>query len=108
MKFEAPGLRVTQAEQPRLFALIEKVAKAADEPLPDEVYLTMEANAAVAQVPRSRRVLIVGVPLMHLMTEREFEGVLAHEFGHYSGGNTKLGRWIYRTRETIGRTMIRS
>ncbi len=31
--------------------------------------------------------------------------MLAHEFGHYSGGDTKLGPWIYRTRETIVRTV---
>jgi len=105
LRFSAPGLRVTAADHPRLFALIESVARSADEPLPNDVYLTMEVNAAVAQVTRTRRVLIIGVPLMQLMTEREFEGVLAHEFGHYSGGDTKLGPWIYRTRETIGRTI---
>ena len=31
--------------------------------------------------------------------------MLAHEFGHYSGGDTRLGPWIYRTRATIVRTV---
>jgi hypothetical protein len=31
--------------------------------------------------------------------------VLAHEFGHFHGGDTKLGPWIYKTRAAIGRTL---
>ena len=31
--------------------------------------------------------------------------MLAHEFGHYYGGDTKLGPWIYKTRAAIGRTL---
>lgn len=105
LKFEAPGLRVTKNEQPELLELVEAEAKAAGEPMPDDVYLTLEANAAVTQASRTRRVLIVGVPLLHILSERQLRGVIAHEFGHYSGGDTKLGPWIYRTRETIVRTV---
>ena len=28
--------------------------------------------------------------------------MLAHEFGHFYGGDTKLGPWIYKTRAAIG------
>jgi heat shock protein HtpX len=31
--------------------------------------------------------------------------VLAHEFGHYHGGDTRLGPWVYKTRAAIGRTL---
>src|SRR5689334_9433120 len=105
LKFEAPGLSVTQADQPELFALVSEEAKAAGEPMPDDVFLTLEANAAVRQTSRGRRALIIGVPLLHILSERELRGVIAHEFGHYSGGDTRLGPWIYRTRETIIRTV---
>ena len=105
LHFTAPGVKVTASEQPRLLALVEEEAKAAGEPMPDDVYLTLEANAAVTQASRTRRVLIVGVPLLHILSESELRGVLAHEFGHYSGGDTRLGPWIYRTRETIERTV---
>ena len=105
LKFEAPGLKVTETEQPELLALVRAEAEAAGEPMPDDVYLTLEANAAVTQASRSRRVLIIGVPLLHILSERELRGVIAHEFGHYSGGDTKLGPWIFRTRETIIRTV---
>jgi hypothetical protein len=42
---------------------------------------------------------------MQVMTVSEMRAVLAHEFGHYKGGDTKLGPWVYRTRETIERTL---
>jgi Zn-dependent protease with chaperone function len=103
--FVAPGLRITRDQQPRLFELIEQEARAGGEEVPDDVYLTLEDNAGVAQVSRRRRVLVLGLPLLHILTERQLRGVLAHEFGHYSGGDTRLGPWIYRTRETIGRTV---
>jgi heat shock protein HtpX len=105
LKFEAPGLKIGEREQPRLFALIRREAEAAGEPVPDELYLTLDANAAVTQASRRSRVLILGIPLLHILSERELRGVLAHEFGHYSGGDTRLGPWIHRTRDTIIRTV---
>lgn len=47
----------------------------------------------------------LGLPLMSRLTTTEFAAVLAHEFGHFHGGDTALGPWIYRTRATIGRTL---
>ena len=47
----------------------------------------------------------VGLPLLELLTEAELRAVIAHEFGHYVGGDTALGPWIYRTRAAIGRTL---
>jgi hypothetical protein len=31
--------------------------------------------------------------------------VLAHEFGHYAGGDTRIGAWTWRTRATISHTI---
>ena len=105
LRFEPPGVRIDHASQPRLLSLIAEEAKAMKEKEPDEVYATMEVNAAVTEVGRGRRVMIVGVPLLHVLSERGFRGVIAHELGHYRGGDTRLGPLIYRTREAIGRTI---
>jgi heat shock protein HtpX len=104
-RFEAPGLRLDRGGQPRLIELVDDEAKAMGEKTPDEVYATMEVNAAVTEAGRGRRVMIVGLPLLHLLSERGLRGVIAHELGHYAGGDTRLGPWIYRTREAIGRTI---
>ena len=73
--------------------------------MPEDVYLTFGGERRGDAAFAAHRVMIVGVPLMHILSERQLRGVIAHEFGHYSGGDTRLGPWIYRTRETIGRTI---
>jgi hypothetical protein len=47
----------------------------------------------------------LGLPLLQFVSERGLRGIVAHELGHYAGGDTRLGPWIYRTRATIGRTL---
>ena len=109
-RFEAPGPRLDGTEQPRLFGLVSDVARDAGQAVPAEVYLVNEVNAWVAQRGGvmgfgSRPVMGLGLPLLSRLSVPEFRGVLAHEFGHYSGGDTRLGPWIYKTRAAIGRTL---
>ena len=40
-----------------------------------------------------------------MLSVSQLRAVLAHEFGHFHGGDTKLGPWIYKTRAAIGRTL---
>jgi hypothetical protein len=42
---------------------------------------------------------------MQVLTEPQFSAVIAHEFGHYVGGDTRLGPWIYKTRMAMSRTI---
>jgi heat shock protein HtpX len=105
LPFKPPGVRLTRGAQPRLLAVIDEEAEACGERTPEEVYATFDVNAAVLEVNRRRRVMIIGLPLLHLVSERGLRAVIAHEFGHYTGGDTRLGPWIYRTRAAIGRTI---
>lgn len=109
-KFEAPGPLLTRDGHPQLFAEIEGVAHATRQAMPAEVYLVHDINAWVSQRGGimgfgSRRVMGLGLPLMKLLTCSQFRAVLAHEFGHYHGGDTKLGPWIFKTRNAIIRTV---
>jgi heat shock protein HtpX len=106
LKYEPAGVRINAGDQPRLFALIDEEVASAGEAPPERVYATLQVNAAVTEVGGGR-VMEVGLPLMHILTERELRSVIAHELGHYAGGDTRLGPWIYRTRETIIRTIQR-
>jgi heat shock protein HtpX len=54
---------------------------------------------------RSRRVMGLGLPLLQVLSVCQLRAVLAHEFGHFHGGDTKLGPWVYKTRAAIGRTL---
>ena len=109
-KFAPPGPRLDARGQPRLFQEIEAVARATNQPPPAEVYLVNEVNAWVAERggwmgQGGRRVMGLGLPLLQLLKIGEFRGVLAHEFGHFHGGDTKLGPWVYKTRGAMGRTL---
>jgi Zn-dependent protease with chaperone function len=108
--FGAPGPQIFERDQPELFRLIGEVAAATNQAMPDEVYVTGEVNAWVAHRGGSmgvgtRRVMGLGLPLMQTLTTSQFRAVLAHEFGHYVAGDTKLAPVIYKTREAIGRTV---
>jgi Zn-dependent protease with chaperone function len=108
--FEAPGPRLDPNQNHRLFAILESVAKATGQTLPGEVYLVPEVNAFVSSRGGvmgffSRRIMGLGAPLMQALTVSEFKAVIAHEFGHYVGGDVGLGPWIYKTREAIVRTV---
>jgi heat shock protein HtpX len=109
-RFEAPGPTLTADEHPQLFATLNDIARSTDQAMPTKVYLIPEVNAWVAQRGGvmgfgSHRVMGLGLPLMAMLTVDELRAVLAHEFGHYHGGDTALGPWIYRTRAAIGRTL---
>jgi Zn-dependent protease with chaperone function len=43
----------------------------------------------------------VGLPLFALLGRDELASVLAHEFGHELGGDTRLGPWVHRTRRAL-------
>jgi Zn-dependent protease with chaperone function len=109
-RFEAPGPLLTPSDQPQLFATLEAIAHFTNQAMPRAVYLVPDVNAWVAQRGGvmgvgSHRVMGLGLPLMAMLTVDELRAVLAHEFGHYHGGDTALGPWIYRTRVAIGRTL---
>src|SRR5262245_37831228 len=107
--FVAPGPELRPADHPRLFERLNKLARMIGQPMPGEVYLVWDLNAWVAQVSSdglgSKRVMGIGLPLLQVVTTSQFEAVLAHEFGHYHGGDTALGPWIYKTRTAIARTV---
>lgn len=110
LKFEDPGVRFDEQSQPRLARLVADVSQQSGERAPDDMFLTLEMNAAVLEVGAGlrgggRRVLIVGLPLLRTLTGSQLRAVIAHELGHYAGGDTRVGPVTYRTREAIGRTI---
>lgn len=109
-RFRTPGPALDAASNPRLFKELNDVASRVGEPMPHEVYLVPDVNAGVRERGGfmgigGRRVMLLGLPLLQVLSISEMRAVLAHEFGHYYGGDTKLAPWIYKTRETIIRTI---
>jgi heat shock protein HtpX len=109
-KFVPPGPKLDPAEQPALFDAIHTIAKQTGQKPPREVYLLSEVNAFVAERGGiggvgSKRIMGVGLPLLQALTVTQFMGVLAHEFGHFQGGDTRLGGFIYKVRTAMSRTI---
>jgi Zn-dependent protease with chaperone function len=109
-RFEAPGVLLEPRAHPRFFAVLERVCQKVGQPMPSEVYLVNEVNAFVAERGGwmglgSRRVMGVGLPLLGGLDEAELQSVIAHELGHFVGGDTKLGPWIHKTRMAMARAV---
>ena len=108
-KFDAPGLALERATHPRLFAELESIANSLQEPMPREVYLIGAPNAWVADRGGlmgfgSRRVMGLGLSLLGVLNISQFRAILAHEFAHYYGGDTKLGPFLHKTQMAMIRT----
>ena len=110
-RFEAPGPVLAQYRAPALHRMIGDVAEQVGQETPAEVYLAPDVNAAVLQRGGllgfgGKRVLLVGLPLIDALTVRQLRAVIAHEFGHFHAGDTRLGPWFYRTYDALERTVI--
>jgi len=106
-----PGLQVSRANAPALWAQVDELAGVAQTRVPDEIRLVPEVNAAVSEDTRmlglvgGRRRLYLGVPLVQALDVSQLRSVLAHELGHYSRSHTRLGPITYRGRTAIGATL---
>jgi heat shock protein HtpX len=110
-RFKTPGLLLTSRNNPEVLNLINEIAQKTRQKIPSEVYLTADLNAGVFENggflgSKSRRVMLIGLPLLQVLNVTQFKSVIVHEFGHYYGGDTKLGPWVYKTRTAILRTVI--
>jgi len=108
--FHPPGPPITHAQHPRLFDVLEDVARATNQKMPATVYVSPDLNAAVLHHGGvlglgGRRTMILGLPLLHVVTVDQVKAILAHEFGHFSGGDTRIGRLVYQTRAGLVRTL---
>ncbi len=94
---------ITREQEPRLYALIEKICHAVGAPFPSEIVLDMSANAAASYTNgfwgmlRNKLSLTIGMPLAAGMNTRELAGVLAHEFGHFTQGSALRFSYLIRT-----------
>nr|WP_199290221.1 M48 family metallopeptidase [Leptolyngbya sp. FACHB-36] len=100
------GLRLTRQQVPALFALVDDLTRTLQAPSFHHILLVQDFNAAVMQVPRlgifgwQENYLLVGLPLMQVLSPEQFRAVLAHELGHLSGNHSRFAGWIYRVRKT--------
>jgi Zn-dependent protease with chaperone function len=96
-------VEIWPAEQPTLFEFIRAVCTAVGAPFPTRIRVDCQVNASAGLIrtPWSLRapdfVLTIGLPLAAGLTVRQFAGVLAHEFGHFSQTGGMRLTFIVRT-----------
>ena len=109
-EFRVPGILLRPSGHPDLFRLLGAIADASGQKLPRDVYLTYEMNAWVTKRGGflgigGYDVMGIGLPLLQNFTIAETTSIVAHEFGHFFGGDTSLGPLIFSTRSAILRTV---
>jgi Zn-dependent protease with chaperone function len=101
------GIELAPADQPALWERIRQLAARVGTRAPRRLYLVPDVNAAVWENTRllglipGRRQMMVGVPLLMALTPAQLDAVLAHEFGHYSNRDTRVGGLVGRTRQSV-------
>jgi heat shock protein HtpX len=81
-----------RAQYPRLYHVVETVAIAAGLPKPPPIYVIDDPapNAFAAGRSPDKAYVAVTTGLLNLMSERELEGVLAHELSHVRNRDVRL------------------
>jgi Zn-dependent protease with chaperone function len=107
----APPAMALDADQERvLFTFIERICRLVGAPLPRRVEVNCAVNAAagfrrgVASFFGQDLTLTIGLPLVAGLNMKQFAGVLAHEFGHFSQGAgmrltyviRRINHWFFR------------
>lgn len=83
---------LTRQSEPLLFAFVDRICEVVGAPQPTRIDVDCDVNASasfrrgILSMFGSDLVLTIGLPLAAGLTVREFGGVLAHEFGHFTQG----------------------
>jgi Zn-dependent protease with chaperone function len=83
-------LALNPADNPLLYAFIEKICQTVGAPSPKRIDLDCDLNASAGfrrgfwSMFGNDLVLTIGLPLVANLSAAEFGGVVAHEFGHFT------------------------
>jgi Zn-dependent protease with chaperone function len=78
--------------EPLLFAFVDRICETVGAPRPKRIDVDCQVNASASfrrgmlSMLGNDLVLTIGMPLVAGLNTRQFAGVLAHEFGHFSQG----------------------
>jgi Zn-dependent protease with chaperone function len=109
IKDRPPGALLELGAQPRLAAVLARVAERVGAPPVDRVYLTPHTQVSVTARGglgamlrgRSERCLVLGAGALEALTLGELEALLAHELGHLAHPDTGAGALALGVRRAL-------
>ena len=100
------GIELTPEMAPHLFKITQELAQNLQTPPIHQILIIEDLNAAILQRPRLgilgwfENTLLLGLPLLQVLSPPQVKAVIAHELGHLSGNHSQFRNWIYRIRRT--------
>ena len=94
---------LSRDKEPLLFAFVDRLCDAVHAPRPKRIDVDLQVNASASfragmlSMLGTDLVLTIGLPLVAGLNMRQFAGVLAHEFGHFSQGAGMRMTYLIRT-----------
>ncbi len=95
---------ITPQSDPLLFEFVERICRLVRAPVPRRIDIDCDINASagfrrgwLSLITGNDLVLRIGMPLAAGMSLRQFAGILAHEFGHFSQGTGMRLTYIVRS-----------
>jgi len=101
------GPAISRIDAPRLFEEVENVSRALGARPPEQIRITYLPCCGVVAWQRSRA-LLLGLPLLHILTVAELRAVLAHELAHLAKGDATVSARSARFVEALGRALDRN
>jgi Zn-dependent protease with chaperone function len=98
------GFTITGKDAPAFFVALEDVVAKLKMPRFSHVYLNADFNAGVVYLPSLMGLLpgetnlVIGLPLLAVLSVEETKAVLAHELGHLQRRDGAFGAWVNRNR----------
>lgn len=95
--------RITEAEHPRLYRIVENLAITTGTPMP-EVYIVNDPapNAFATGRDPEHAMVAATTGLLDMMTDAELEGVMAHELGHVRNYDIRVSMIVYGLVVAVG------
>lgn len=96
-------VKITTETEPEFIQGIQALCRAIGVAPPVEIHASWQVNAWVhyrnggLSLLSGSKVLTIGLPLVQGLSAREFVGVLAHEFGHFTQRTGMACSWIINT-----------
>jgi len=86
------GVTLRRQECPELFDDVEEIARYTGAFTPDEIIIVPSSEVGVTGLFKTR--LIIGIATLGRLRRDELRSLLAHEFGHFYGGDNLVGHLI--------------